>query len=123
MKRGPKSVNQKIQLYETNVSDKNNCVLKPVEVLPWYNEDRKNLNLKSKIPSKQKENLKGVEDLLQKHGSKNEVKSENVIEQNKMVGEKVKGGRGCESLDQTNKKQMFFKGYQFAGAEKGKKYC
>ena len=105
VKRGPKSVNQKIQLYETNVSDKNNCVLKPVEVLPWYNEDRKNLNLKSKIPSKQKENLKGVEDLLQKHGNKNEIKSENVIEQNKMVGEKVKGGRGFESEDQKKEKK------------------
>ena len=88
VERGPKSVNQKIQLNETNESQRNNCILKPVEVLPWYNEERKKLNLKRKIPSVQKEKLKGVESLLQKHDIKNEAKSENMIEQNKMVGEK-----------------------------------
>ena len=123
VKRGPKSVNQKIQLNKTNLSQINNCVLKPVEVLPWYNEEKSKLNLKRKTPSVQNEKLKGVESLLKKHDIKNKARSENNIEQNKMVGEKVKGGRGCESEDQKNNKQIFFKGYKFGGVEKGKKYC
>ena len=63
-----------------------------------------------------------MEDLLQKHGNKNEVKSENVIEQNKMVGEKVKGVRGCESEDQKKeKKQMFIlRGTDSVGQKRAK---